>query len=104
MVVYFFGDDGQTGSDYRPTLDVNDNQATAQAERVGVLSAGVGRDVPFTRRLEPLRLSLSRPTPRVVDALRSISGAYTTVYGYDSANPSDPWQVYDTRAPEWANH
>jgi hypothetical protein len=39
----------------------------------------------------------------VVEALRSISGTYSTVYGYDSANRSDPWQVFDASAPEWVN-
>jgi hypothetical protein len=39
----------------------------------------------------------------VTEALLSISGYYTTVYGYDVTDDTDPWKVYDVTVPEWVN-
>jgi len=41
--------------------------------------------------------------PRAVSqALSSIAGSYSTVFGHD-AFASDPWQVYQVASPSWAN-
>jgi hypothetical protein len=42
-----------------------------------------------------------KPQP-VAEALQSIEGFYTTVYGYDPTR-DEPWQVYDVDAPPWFN-
>jgi hypothetical protein len=42
----------------------------------------------------------SRP---VTQSLLSISGFYTTVYGYDATDTTDPWKVYDVTVPDWVN-
>lgn len=39
----------------------------------------------------------------VTGALSSIQGKYARVFGYDAADPADPWEVYDIAAPSWAN-
>jgi hypothetical protein len=44
-----------------------------------------------------------RTTQTVMQALLSISGYYTTVYGYEADDLDDPWKVYDVTAPEWVN-
>jgi len=42
--------------------------------------------------------------PRSVpNALHSIAGRYLRVYGYDPADPADPWEVFDIGVPDWAN-
>jgi hypothetical protein len=42
----------------------------------------------------------SRP---VAEALASVDGRYSTVYGYDSQDPANPWKVYNVDAPDWVN-
>lgn len=39
----------------------------------------------------------------VTGALSSIQGKYARVFGYDAADPADPWEVYDVGVPAWAN-
>jgi len=39
----------------------------------------------------------------VAQALQSIAGAYTSVYGYDSGTPTNPWRVYAPGVPTWVN-
>ena len=36
-------------------------------------------------------------------ALQSIEGKYLRVFGYDAADPGDPWEVYSVDVPDWAN-
>ena len=42
-------------------------------------------------------------TQPVTEALLSIQGFYTTVYGYEPTDTADPWKVYDVTVPEWVN-
>ena len=49
---------------------------------------------------------IGMPTPQarpVRNALFSIDGKYTRVFGYNAANPENPWAVFDANAPAWAN-
>jgi RHS repeat-associated protein len=39
----------------------------------------------------------------VAGALAPIAGQYTRVFGFDLADPSDPWEVYDVSVPSWAD-
>lgn len=39
----------------------------------------------------------------VRNALFSIDGKYSLVFGYDPTDAEDPWEIYDVAAPEWAN-
>jgi RHS repeat-associated protein len=43
------------------------------------------------------------PERAVADALSSIAGKFSRVYGYDPTDAADPWAVYDPAVPEWAN-
>ncbi len=45
---------------------------------------------------------LSQPRP-VLAALSSIAGRFQRVYGWDPADPADPWEVFDVAVPAWAN-
>lgn len=39
----------------------------------------------------------------VTNALQSIEGKYVRVFGFDAADPEDPWEVYSVGVPEWGN-
>ncbi len=39
----------------------------------------------------------------VAGALAPIAGKFTRVFGFDAADPSDPWDVYDVSVPSWAD-
>jgi RHS repeat-associated protein len=39
----------------------------------------------------------------VAGALAPIAGKYTRVFGFDPADPSDPWEVFDVSVPSWAD-
>lgn len=39
----------------------------------------------------------------VQKALASIAGQYVRVFGYDPADPADPWEIHDVGVPAWAN-
>ncbi|NJM42095.1 MAG: hypothetical protein HC853_15765 [Anaerolineae bacterium] len=39
----------------------------------------------------------------VTQALHSINGSYTTVYGFEVNDADDPWKVYDVAAPSYVN-
>jgi RHS repeat-associated protein len=39
----------------------------------------------------------------VAGALAPIAGKYTRVFGFDLADPADPWEVYDVSVPSWAD-
>jgi RHS repeat-associated protein len=45
---------------------------------------------------------LSQPRP-VLAALSSIAGRFQRVYGWDPADPDDPWEIFDVSVPAWAN-
>jgi hypothetical protein len=89
------------------TLDPDLNFAAAPVQGEGVYAlmssidlslqtpdGGPGWDV-FTFPIQ------GKPQP-VAEALQSIEGFYTTVYGYDPTR-DEPWQVYDVDAPPWFN-
>jgi hypothetical protein len=37
------------------------------------------------------------------NALQSIEGKYVRIFGYDSTDFQDPWEVFSIEVPEWAN-
>jgi RHS repeat-associated protein len=45
---------------------------------------------------------LAQPRP-VLAALSSIAGRFQRVYGWDPADPVDPWEIFDVAVPAWAN-
>ncbi len=45
-------------------------------------------------------LAQARPVPA---ALASIAGKYVRVFGFEAGDPADPWEVFDTAVPAWAN-
>jgi len=45
---------------------------------------------------------LAQPRP-VLAALSSIASKFRRVFGWDPADPVDPWEVFDVAVPAWAN-
>ena len=37
------------------------------------------------------------------NALQSIEGKYIRAFGFELADPTDPWEIWDIAAPDWAN-
>lgn len=102
--VYYW--DGMPGTAWQPlatTLDVERNEASARVAGPGLYalmsSTAIGLRGPGWN-LVAYSVRNERP---VAEALRSIAGAYTIVYGYDPARVDDPWKVYGPGAPPWVN-
>jgi hypothetical protein len=84
-------------------LDTYHNNASAPAQGEGLYALMTSIEIPLT---SPGWNSFSYPvqgTRAVSEALLSISGSYSTVYGYDASDANDPWKVYDVTAPGWVN-
>jgi hypothetical protein len=75
--------------------------APAQGEGIYALMTTIPIDLPTAGwNLFSYPVNAERAA---AEALMSISGVYTTVYGYEAADFYDPWKVYDVTAPWWVN-
>jgi hypothetical protein len=104
LKVYFW--DGDVWQPLSTRLDTYHNVASAPIQGAGLYAL-----------MSSIEISLHGPgwnnfaypvqgTRPVTEALLSISGYYTTVYGYDATDLDDPWKVwkvYDVTAPTWVN-
>ncbi len=84
------------------SLDPYHNMASGPAQGEGVYALMSAFQIPLYGpgwNLFSYPIQASRP---VTEALLSISGYYTTVYGYEPAL-ADRWQLYDVTVPEWVN-
>jgi hypothetical protein len=82
------------------TLNLAQNNASALTRGPGIyaLMSSIELSIP-----EPGWNLVAYPAPSrqpMPDALGSIAGAYTTVYGYEITDTADPWKVYDVNVPE----
>ena len=59
-------------------------------------------DIPLCAGWNLVGYPLAQERP-VTSALASITDRLVRVYGYDAADPADPWEVYDPAVPFWAN-
>jgi hypothetical protein len=103
LQLYYSGDEGQTWRRLETKLDAAENLATAPAEASGLYALIATVDIPL---YVPGWNLFSYPVPEsrpVAEALAAIEGQYTTVYGYDSQDPANPWKVYSVSAPDWVN-
>jgi hypothetical protein len=115
LTIYYSPDEGATWTRLPTHRDPAENEATAKADRSGLYVLAAGVEIPFHTAGWNL---FAYPVPMdlpIGEALASLDGnqigrgpecCYTTVYGFDAAEPGAPWTVYDRRiAPEqaWAN-
>gem|GEM_PF-1338601 len=115
LTIYYSPDEGVTWTRLPTQRDPAENQATAKAEQSGLYVLTAGVEIPFYTAGWNL---FAYPVPMdlpIAEALASLDGnqigrgadcCYSTVYGFDAAEPGAPWTVYDRRVgPEqaWAN-
>ena len=103
LQLYFSPDEGGTWTRLNTRLDMKENQATASAEQSGIYVLAASLDIPLVAagwNLFGYPVPETRP---VSEALRSIAGRYTTVVGFDPEDAGDPWKIYDSAAPAFAN-
>ena len=101
--LYFSDDEGATWQGLDTKLDTVENLATAPAEESGIYALIAAVDIPVYVsgwNLFSYPVPESRP---VAEALASVAGRYSTVYGYDGQDPANPWKVFSVDAPEWVN-
>jgi subtilisin-like proprotein convertase family protein len=101
LSVYFY--EGSMWQELTTERDAYFNLASAPSQGVGLYalmaSVQISLEAPGWNLFSyPVRTS--RP---VTEALLSISGYYTTVYGYDATDSTDPWRVYDVSVPAYVN-
>ncbi len=104
--IYFWNDDDWTSDEWLPLDTVPDayfNMASAPSEGPGVYALMTSIKIPLHR---PGWNLVSYPAPEtrtVTEALRSIAGSYTIVYGFVVTDTADPWRVYGVDAPPHVN-
>ena len=79
------------------------NEASAASRGPGLYALFSSIDIPLASVGWNLLAYPAQQTTPISQALQSIEGLYLTVYHYDGANQSNPWQVYSVGAPEWVN-
>jgi len=100
---------------YNPTASSGTNDLTAVDHRPGLWVRATAAATLAISGTEPAETSihlcqgwnligypLAQPRP-VLAALSSIAGKFQRVYGWDPADPVDPWEVFDVAVPAWAN-
>ncbi len=100
---------------YNPAAAPGDNDLTSVDHRLGLWGRATAAATLAVSGTEPAETSirlcpgwnligypLAQPRP-VLAALSSIAGKFLRVYGYDPADPVDPWEVFDVAVPAWAN-
>ncbi|MBN2389765.1 MAG: hypothetical protein JXR84_03515 [Anaerolineae bacterium] len=101
LVIYFW--DGSTWTVLDTVLNTPYNMASAPSQGTGIYALMAGVQTVLSGPGWNLMAYSVRGAQPVTQALLSISGYYTTVYGYEADDPDDPWKVYDVVAPEWVN-
>ncbi len=99
--IYFW--DGTDWTTLDTTLNTYFNMASARSQGTGLYALMASLKIPLYGpgwNLFAYPLPFTQTVPQ---ALLSISGSYTTVYGYAADDPGDPWKVYDVTVPEWVN-
>jgi len=101
LTLYYYT--GTTWSALPTVRDTYFNLATAPSQGVGVYALMASEQVPLYGAGWNLIAYPVQETRLVTEALLSISGSYTTVYGYVVTDMLDPWKMYSVTAPDWAN-
>ncbi len=99
LCLYFW--DGADWIELDTNLDTYFNMASAPSQGEGVYALLASVRLPLYGPGWNLIAYPVQTTQPVTQALLSVSGHYTTVYGYEA--DSAAWLVYDVTAPEWVN-
>ncbi len=99
--VYFW--DGLAWMQLPTQLDTYYNMASAPVQGRGLYALMASVEIPLYGPGWNLFAYPVQATRPVTEALLSLNGYYTTVYGYDAQDVTDPWKVYDVSAPGWVN-
>lgn len=84
-------------------IDTDYNVVVARSRGPGMYALMSAYEVPLAADRWNL---ISYPVPGerdVVEAMRSIAGAFSVMYGYAPDEIDDPWKVYGPQAPDWVN-
>jgi hypothetical protein len=84
-------------------LDTYHNTASAPAQGEGLYVLMTSIEIPLYSAGWNLAAYPVQGTRPVAEALQSISGTYSTVYGYEGQDAEDPWKVYAVNVPAWVN-
>ena len=95
--------DGSMWRQLSTTLDTYHNVASAGVQGPGLYALMASAEIPLQRAGWNLVSYPMQTALPVTQALLSINGTYSTVYGYLPEAPAHPWKVYDTAAPGWVN-
>ncbi|MGB0384928.1 MAG: FG-GAP repeat domain-containing protein [Ardenticatenaceae bacterium] len=103
--IYHSSDEGTTWQRLSTDVDQDDNRATTlMPDGGGGIYALISTiEVPLRTAGWNLFAYPVQTTRTISDALQSINGYYSTLYGYDGSTPDDPWRVYDSSAESWVN-
>jgi len=102
LTIYFY--DGSDWHSLDTAVDTYFNLATAPSQGVGVYALMSSVRIPLRSVGWNLFAYPVQTSQAVTTALLSISGYYTTVYGYYPDDPAgDVWKLYDVTVPDWVN-
>ncbi|MEM7132550.1 MAG: VCBS repeat-containing protein [Chloroflexota bacterium] len=99
--IYHFN--GQQWSEVKTNLNPTVNEAAATINNAGLYALMSSFEVPISQsgwNLVSYPVQESRP---ITEALASIHGNYSLVYGYDVNDTTDPWKVYAPDVPSYVN-
>ena len=99
--LYFW--DGAAWQPLETQLDTYHNLASAAVQGPGVYALMSALEIPLYGPGWNLFAYPVQGTRPVTEALISVSGYYTTVYGYEPTDTADPWRIYDVTVPDWVN-
>ncbi|HUW09769.1 MAG TPA: hypothetical protein VM537_08565, partial [Anaerolineae bacterium] len=103
ITIYFWEADQGVWSAIPTTLNTYDNFASARLPGSGLYALLTSFRVPlYAPGWNLFSYPVRTPQP-VAEALVSVSGVYSTVYGFDATDATDPWKVYDVSAPGYVN-
>ncbi|MCB0131365.1 MAG: hypothetical protein KDD78_10965, partial [Caldilineaceae bacterium] len=101
LTVYFWT--GTTWTALHTERDLTQNFASASLPGPGLYALMSAVEIPLTGPgWNNIAYTVDETRP-VADALASVAGAYTLVYGYDSEDLNDPWKLYSVNGPNWLN-
>ena len=101
LAVYYW--DGTSWQRLHTILNLTQNFASAPLLGPGLYSLMSSHQVSLSGPGWNL-LSYPLQEPQAVtQALASMDGYYTTVYGYETTDVADPWEVYAFGVPNWVN-
>jgi hypothetical protein len=101
LTLYYW--DGASWTALETVLDTYFNLASAPSQGEGVYALMASVKIPlYGPGWNNFAYSVHATQP-VSEALLSIQGYYTTVYGYEPTDTTDPWKVYDTSVTTYVN-